>query len=85
MGVLSDVNVDVEIPQDYQRLRYKYNRLKVLAKLLGPVVRSMVSANQWLSSIKINGLSWYLTLVGANQALSNSSLEENIERSWMVF
>ena len=33
---------------------------------LGPVVRSMVSANQWLSGIKINWLSWYLTLVSAN-------------------
>ena len=41
---------------------------------LGPVVRSMVSANHWLSSIKINGLSWYLTLVSANQASSNSAL-----------
>ena len=36
-----------------------------------PVVRSMVSGNHWLSSIKINGLSWYLTLVSANQASNN--------------
>ena len=41
---------------------------------LGPVVRSMVSANHWLSSIKINKLSWYLTLVSANQASNNSVL-----------
>ena len=27
---------------------------------LGPIVRSMVSANHWISIIKINGLSWYL-------------------------
>ena len=39
----------------------------------GPVVRSMVSANHWLSSIKINRLSWYLTLVSVNQASSNSA------------
>ena len=42
--------------------------------LLGLVVRSMVSDNHWLSSIKINGLSWYLTLVSANQASKNSAL-----------
>ena len=46
--------------------------------LLGPVVRSMVSANHWLSSIKINRLSCYLTLVGAHQASSNSALESNL-------
>ena len=40
---------------------------------LGPV-RSMVSANHWLRSIKINRLSWYLMLVSANQASSNSAL-----------
>ena len=42
---------------------------------LGQVVRSMVSANHLLGSIKINRLSWYLTLVRANQASSNSALE----------
>ena len=39
----------------------------------GPVVRSLVNANHWLSSIKINRLSWYLTLVSTNQASSNSA------------
>ena len=39
----------------------------------GPVVRSMVSADHWLRSIEINRLSWYLTLVSANQASSNSA------------
>ena len=39
----------------------------------GPVVRSMVSANHWLSSININRLSWYLTLVSADQASSKSA------------
>ena len=43
----------------------------------GPVVLSMVSANHWLSSIKINRLPWYLTLVSANQASSNSALVVN--------
>ena len=39
----------------------------------GPVVRSMVSVNHWLSGIKTNRLSWYLTLVTANHASSNSA------------
>ena len=42
-----------------------------------PVVRSMVSANHWLSSIKANRLSWYLTLVSANQATTNSAQVDN--------
>ena len=33
----------------------------------------MVSADHWLSNIKINRLSWYLTLVSADQASSNSA------------
>ena len=45
---------------------------------MGPVVGSMVSANHWLSSIKINMLSWYLMLVSANQASSNSALVDNV-------
>ena len=47
------------------------NHWKAIAQ--GPVVRSMVSANHWLNNIKINGLSWYLTLVSDNQAPSNSA------------
>ena len=46
----------------------------ILLTRLGPVVQSMVSANHWLSSIKINRLSWYLMLVSTKQALSNSAL-----------
>ena len=38
-----------------------------------PAARSMVSANHWLTSIKINRLSWYLTLVSANHPSSNSA------------
>ena len=41
----------------------------------GPVVRSMVNANHWLSSIKISRLPWYLTRVSADQASSNSALD----------
>ena len=51
----------------------KHLTLTVALFTLGPVARSMVSANHWLSSIKINTLSWYLTLVSANQASSNSA------------
>ena len=53
---------------------------------LGPVVRSIVSANHWLSSIKINRLSWYLTLVSANQSSSNSALVvDNLLYSVMLY
>ena len=38
----------------------------------GPVIGNMVSASHWLSSTR---LSWYLTLVSANQASSNSALQ----------
>ena len=37
----------------------------------GPVVRSLVSANRWLTGIKTYRFPWYLTLVSANHALSN--------------
>ena len=47
----------------------------------GPVVRSTVSANHWLSSIKINRLSWYLTLVSANQASSTELSPDRIGMS----
>ena len=40
-------------------------------QITGAVLRSMVSANHWLSSIKINRLSWYLTLVSANHWISS--------------
>ena len=50
----------------------------------GPVVRSMVSPNHWLSSIKTNWLSWYLTLVGANQASSNSA-QPSKEKMFQLF
>ena len=53
------------------------NGVNVVVIVQGPVVRSMVSANHWLSSIKIKRLSWYLTLVSANQASSNSAQVES--------
>ena len=40
----------------------------------GPVVRSLVSANRWLRSIKTYRFPWYLTLVSANHASSNPGL-----------
>ena len=45
------------------------------SKLLGPVVRSLVSANRWLRAIKTYRFPWYLTLVSANHASSNPGLE----------
>ena len=50
--------------------------------ILGPVARSMVSANNWLNGIKINGWSWYLTLVSANQASSNPALKFSQLNEW---
>jgi len=41
---------------------------------LGPVVRSLVSANRWLRGIKTYRFPWYLTLVSANHASSNPGL-----------
>ena len=42
--------------------------------VLGPVVRSLVSANRWLRGIKTYRFPWYLTLVSANHASSNPGL-----------
>jgi len=41
---------------------------------LGPVVRSLVSANRWLRAIKTCKFPWYLTLVSTNHASSNPGL-----------
>ena len=38
---------------------------------LGPVARSLVSANRWLRGFKVYRVPWYLTLVSTNHALSN--------------
>ena len=42
--------------------------------LLGPVARSLVSANRWLRGIKMYRFPWYLTLVSTNHASSNPGL-----------
>ena len=42
---------------------------------LGPVARSLVSANRWLRGIKMYRFPWYLTLVSTNHASSNPGLE----------
>ena len=44
---------------------------------LGPVARSLVSANRWLRGIKMYRFPWYLTLVSTNHALSNPGQTEN--------
>ena len=43
---------------------------------LGPVARSLVSANRWLRGIKMYRFPWYLTLVSTNHASSNPGLED---------
>ena len=43
---------------------------------LGPVVRSLVSANRWLRGVKNYRFPWYLTLVSANHASSNPGLKD---------
>ena len=43
-------------------------------KHLGPVARSLVSANRWLRGIKMYRFPWYLTLVSTNHASSNPGL-----------
>ena len=40
-------------------------------EVLGPVARSLVSANRWLRGIKMYRFPWYLTLVSTNHASSN--------------
>ena len=42
---------------------------------LGPVARSLVSANRWLRGIKMYRFPWYLTLVSTNHASSNPGLD----------
>ena len=44
-------------------------------KHLGPVAQSLVSANRWLRGVKTGRFPWYLTLVSAIHASSNSGLE----------
>ena len=48
----------------------------------GPVVRSLVSANRWLRSIKTYRFPWYLTLVSANHASRNSGQEQVAQSVW---
>ena len=44
---------------------------------LGPVARSLFSANRWLRGIKMYRFPWYLTLVSTNHASSNPGLVFN--------
>ena len=61
---------------------------------LGPVARSLVSANRWLRGIKMYRFPWYLTLVSTNHASSNPGLvalkgklgfEALWDFSWIIF
>ena len=51
-----------------------YPREKKKTNDLGPVARSLVSANRWLRGIKMYRFPWYLTLVSTNHASSNLGL-----------
>ena len=57
----------------YNTPKWKWS-LEGLFVDLGPVVRSLVSANHWLRGIKTYRFPWYLTLVSANHASSNPGL-----------
>ena len=50
-------------------------RTQSARKGLGPVARSLVSANRWLRGIKLYRFPWYLTLVSTNHASSNPGLD----------
>ena len=47
---------------------------------LGPVARSLVSANRWLKGIKMYRFPWYLTLVSTNHASSNPGLLDQVDQ-----
>ena len=57
---------------EYNQLEWKQRGWAVRA--LGPVARSLVSANRWLRGIKMYRFPWYLTLVSTNHASSNPGL-----------
>ena len=46
---------------------------------LGPVARSLVSANRWLRGIKMYRFPWYLTLVSTNHASSNPGQKTKLD------
>ena len=52
---------------------------------LGPVVRSLVSANRWSRGIKTYRFPWYLTLVSTNHASSNPGLIAKNKTSLLKF
>ena len=49
---------------------------------LGPVARSLVSANRWLRGIKMYRFPWYLTLVSTNHVSSNPGLGVKTVEHW---
>ena len=52
--------------------------LKLGHRNLGPVARSLVSANRWLRGIKMYRFPWYLTLVSTNHASSNPGQKDKV-------
>ena len=56
-----------------QKMHLNHGRL-FSGNFLGPVARSLVSANLWLRGIKMYRFPWYLTLVSTNHASSNPGL-----------
>ena len=57
----------------------RLNKTLVWFVSLGPVARSLVSANRWLRGIKMYRFLWYLTLVSTNHASSNPVLPEGVK------
>ena len=47
---------------------------------MGPVARSLVSANRWLRGIKMYRFPWYLTLVSTNHASSDPGLINSVNQ-----
>ena len=56
-------------------------KLPIVDKSLGPVARSLVSANRWLRGIKRYRFPWYLTLVSINRASRNPGLVATAQAS----
>ena len=61
------------VKREHEQVRTNDCHVNLQSTVQGPVVRSLVSANRWLRGIKTYRFPWYLTLVSANHASSNSA------------
>ena len=62
----------ISVPEFRENIVYcHYPLITTQGEHLGPVARSLVSANRWLRGIKMYRFPWYLTLVSTNHASSN--------------